>query len=118
FDLERGGEKKIVGHRTDAELRKVFGGARRGRLSEADRAELVVDALTIENPDALERRGRERWGLPADAAVELARVRLEGGYAPFSRRAILRLLPHLERGVPLQKAIHDVFKGEAEAPEP
>ena len=117
FNLERGGEKKIVGHRTDEKLRKVFGEERWGRLSEADRAELVEDVLTIENPDALERRGRERWGLPADAAVELARVRLEGGYAPFSRRAILRLLPHLERGVPLQTAIKEEFPASFEAAE-
>ncbi|MGE4198927.1 MAG: type II CRISPR RNA-guided endonuclease Cas9, partial [Phycisphaerales bacterium] len=117
FNLERGDEKKIVGHRTDAELRKVFG-ERFDTFSEEDKDRMVEDLRSFRIPEALVRRGRRRWGLPADAAAVFASIELEEGYAPLSLAAIRRLLPRMEAGVPYATARKQEFPGSLRSSEP
>jgi len=99
FNLERGDEKRIVGHRTDTKLRAIFG-ERFESFSEADRDRMVEDLRSFRVPEALSRRAVRKWELSQEAATGFAAIDLEEGYAPHSLAAIRRLLPHMEEGLP------------------
>src|SRR5690606_29954944 len=110
FNLERGGEKRLRGNETNAILAKVFG----DRWWEFDldtRNAIVEDLLSIQKAETLERRGREVWGLDAEKAREFANTRLPDGHCRFSRRALAKLLPHLEEGLNIQLAIERAYPG-------
>jgi CRISPR-associated endonuclease Csn1 len=96
FNLEAGGEKRIIGHRTDSTLRSLFGD-RFETLTDEDREAVVADLRSIVDPDACRRRAREHWSLDDAAAERFVNTELEDGYASLSLTAIARLLPHLER---------------------
>jgi CRISPR-associated endonuclease Csn1 len=117
FNLEEGGEKRMVGHRTDAKLRKVFG-ERWDTLSEAERDAVVVDLLQFEKPAALARAGRKRWGLAREAAEAFGELLLEPGYAALSLAALRKILPEMEKGKPfatVRTAAYDAHKPVGEA---
>jgi len=110
FNLERGGEKRLCGNETNAILAKVFG----DRWWEFDvdtRNKIVEDLLSIQKAETLERRGREVWGLDAEKARAFANTRLPDGHCRFSRRALAKLLPHLEEGLNIQLAIERAYPG-------
>ena len=110
FNLERGGEKRLRGNETNAILAKVFG----DRWWEFDldtRNAIVEDLLSIQKAETLDRRGREVWGLDAEKAREFANTRLPDGHCRFSRRALAKLLPHLEEGLNIQLAIERAYPG-------
>ena len=108
FNLERGEETRFVGHRTDRKLREVFDAAF-NEFPESDKDRMVEDLRSFRLPEALERRGRRRWGLSAEQAAAFSAVDLEEGYAPLSLAAIARLMPDLERGVPYATARRAAF---------
>lgn len=109
FNLERGGEKKLIGNRTEKKCRAVFGDERWDAMGEEERDAVVNDLILFEKPSALARRGRTVYGLSAEAAEKLGDTVLEQAYASFSLAAIRRLLPHLEKNVRLQTAIKTEF---------
>ncbi len=108
FNLETGGEKKIIGHRTDAALREALAD-RFDSLSETEKDRAVEDLRSFRLPEALERRGRRRWGLDAEHARLFSGAALEEGYASLSLAAIRRLLPRLEQGVTFAEARRELF---------
>lgn len=108
FNLERGGEKKLVGNQTNATMIKVFGD-RWWEFDLASRNAIIEDLLSIQKSETLERRGREVWGLDDERAKEFADTRLPEGHCRFSRRALTKLLPHLEEGLNIQLAIEKVY---------
>jgi len=110
FNLEEGGEKRLVGNRTAARLREVFGD-RWDALPTSQQALIVEDLLSMEKEDALERRGMRAYGLRGDEAKRFAALELENGYCAYSRIALRRLLPRLEAGAPLQTAIKEIYGG-------
>jgi len=109
FNLERGGETKLPGNRTNAALAKIFG-KRWLQLTDGERNQVVEDVLTIQKDEILKRRAVREWGLSEEAASQLAELKLEPGYCRFSRKALARLLPHLEQGLPLQTAIQREYR--------
>lgn len=109
FNLELGGEKKIPGNRTAAALIKALGPERWASFSEEDREGIVEDLRSIVKDDTLKRRVISRRGLDDEAAEALLSVSLNPGYCGFSRQAIARLLPLLERGTSLQTAIKECY---------
>lgn len=117
FNLERGGEKKLPGDRTGSKLARIFG-ERWWAMSEEEREEIVRDVLEYEREEALVERAKTRWGLDDQKAKELAAVELERGYAPFSRRAMKRLLEHMEKGVPYATARKQEYPESSRAREP
>ncbi len=117
FNLEAGGEKKIVGHRTDGKLAEVFEAAFAG-FAESDRDRMVDDLRSFRLPDALVRRGVKRWGLTSEAATDFANISLEEGYAPLSLAAVKRLMPLLEQGVSYAAARKQVFPDSYHSTEP
>lgn len=117
FNFEDGGEKRLVGNRVDARLGKMFGN-RWDELNERERDLVVEDVLTFEKTDAIERRGRKRWGLDAEQAKAFGEVQLEEGYAAHSVRALCTLVMRMEEGTPYATARKEEFPGSFEATEP
>lgn len=104
FNLERSEKSSVWGHRTDAALRKALkGAADYDSLSEPLKDELVMLLLREENTEAVQSWVMSRLKISAEAAAKLASVTLQKGYMSFSRRAILKLLPHLEAGAQMMK---------------
>ncbi|MCX7804816.1 MAG: type II CRISPR RNA-guided endonuclease Cas9 [Planctomycetota bacterium] len=108
FNLEEGGEEKIPGDRTQSRLCKVFG-PRWFQMPLKDREDIVKALLGAHDGESVRRLGRGKFGLPDAGAEKLAETPLEDGRAPFSRKALLKLLPHLEAGLHLQEAIGRVY---------
>lgn len=103
FNLERGGDKKIEGNRTAAKLRGVLGEAW-DTLADPDKNALVLLVYATNKENVLARVAAKRFGFSREVAGRLAKVDLEEDYAALSRRAMARILPHLERGTPYATA--------------
>jgi len=109
FNLEEGGETKLVGNRTAAKLRKVFGGERWDAMPGEERDAVVDDMRTVREDNVLAIRAMTRWNLKPDAAKALAEVSLEEGYLFLSKKALARLLPELEKGVQYATARRELY---------
>jgi len=103
FNLEVGKRTYLWGHRTDHALRSngVFG-KRFDALSEEQKHRAVQLVMNEENEDKLMSAAREEFGLDDNAARALTRVKLQNGYLGFSRKAIVKLTPHLREGCQLR----------------
>ncbi|MDA8156752.1 MAG: type II CRISPR RNA-guided endonuclease Cas9 [Actinomycetota bacterium] len=109
FNLERGGEKKLPGNRTAKALRDIFKDRWDGFTVEEKNA--VVDEIrsTVKD-DILKKRGVKAWGLDEEAAQDFAEISLEDGYCNYSKLAIGKLMPLLEKGMPLASAIKEMYQ--------
>ena len=119
FNLELGGEKKLIGNLLEAKLAKVFGDAWQqhsykqairetvpARLWSADYGEvgtqrvvILPQAKRVENRKAVARGLVEDFGMSTEQADELADMQLPPGWEPYSTEALQAILPHLEAGV-------------------
>ncbi len=117
FGFEEGGEKRFNGNATRARLLAVFG-ERWDAFSSDEREQILQDLRSIQKRDVLVRRGRDVWGLdPADADA-FADTNLPDDYCGLSRRALEKIVPLLQDGVPYATAVKEVY-GEFHAhPEP
>ncbi|MBI5866813.1 MAG: type II CRISPR RNA-guided endonuclease Cas9 [candidate division Zixibacteria bacterium] len=111
FNLEQGGEKRIVGNRTAHKLIEVFGLERWQSFTEDERDAIVGDLRAIVKDETLVNRAKSQWGLDDEAAHRLAAVKLEQSYFGYSMKAIRRLLPRLEGGEPENTAIKAEYVG-------
>jgi CRISPR-associated endonuclease Csn1 len=109
FNLERDGEKRLIGNRTSQKLAAIFGEDRWRGMTDCQREEVVEDWYSIVKEETLKRRGMRHWGLGEEAAQQLAHLSLESDYSAYSRQALARIVPLLERGVPLQTAIKELY---------
>lgn len=110
LSIEKGGEKRLVGHRTDANLRSLFGAVRWDAMSETDKDAVVHALRSFRNIDALRRHGTRCWGLDAEAALEFAKLELEEGHAAHCREALEKLVVRMERdGLSYSEARKDEF---------
>ncbi|MEW6413438.1 MAG: type II CRISPR RNA-guided endonuclease Cas9 [Candidatus Zixiibacteriota bacterium] len=109
FNLEEGGEKRIPGNRTAAKMRKIFGAEQWSEMSVCGREQAVEDVRSIVNDETLKKRALSHWALDEDSAKSMLKMRLDEGYCAFSRQAIHKLLPLLEKGLPLQTAIKERY---------
>ena len=108
FNLEEGGEKRMLGNATAAKLRKIFGD-RWDSFSEEEQDQIVEDIRSIVKDEALVKRGITKWGLDEESARKLTEVQLPDGYCRFSRKALQKLVPLLEQGKRLQTAIRELY---------
>ena len=113
FNFERGGEKRLVGNRTAAKLRKIFADRWDGFTKE-EREQVVEDVLTFEKEEALAQRGRKHYGLEDEAARAFGQLELEPGYCNLSRQALAKVLPLMEEGERYMTARDTAYKEEAE----
>ena len=109
FNLERGGEKRLIGNRTEAKCRAIFGNTRWDAFDEATRNAIVQDLLVFEKPSALAKRGIEKWGLSQDQAERFGDCILEPGFSAHSLAALKQLVPRMEEGTPYMTAVKEEF---------
>lgn len=95
LSVEAGGEKRLVGHRTDKKLRDVFSD-RWDELTDDQKDQVVEDVRCVRVPDVLRRIGEVRWKLPRQAAQALADVQLEEGHSAHCVRALRRLAARMD----------------------
>lgn len=98
FNLEEGGEDRLIGNRTLVKCRRAIGD-RWDALSEVDQDAMVDDLISYESEEALSKRGQQRYGLLPEVADRLAKVRLEEGYAAHSKAALSKLVERMEGGM-------------------
>jgi len=100
FNLESDSRKELLGDETSAQLsdEKSFGPEWRNFPPE--RQEEIVNLLCQEpDPEKLARELMEKYGLDREKAEYTANeVSLPDGYCSVSKKAILNMLPWLERG--------------------
>jgi CRISPR-associated endonuclease Csn1 len=101
FNLERGDRKYLYGMPTDRALahKDRFGKAW-DKLDDEKKNRVVRSLLDDDEPTVLEK-ATTLWGLSRQQAEAVLDADLPPGYMRFSREAIYKLLPHLERGLPL-----------------
>lgn len=99
FNLESGHRVKLQGHVTDAALanKNVFGREWHDR-PESTKDAIVRAMLELDDRELL-RVATTAWRLSDDAARRLLEVDLPDGYLRFSRAALERLVPPMERGL-------------------
>ncbi len=102
FNLEKGERAKLKGNTTDAILAgKKYFGRKWHDLPEEDKNTIVEKLLDDEmNPEELISEAISKWGLGAEQAEELAELTLPPGYGNLSLKAIEKLLPPLQLGLP------------------
>lgn len=117
INFERSDPKyQYIGNRTAAKLISIFGLERWRSFSKERQDSIVQDILSDDVPgEELKRRGI-KWGLDEDAAQRLADLVLESGYCNLSLKAIKKLLPLMEKGIPYASAVLEVY--DFPAPEP
>ncbi|RKY25027.1 MAG: type II CRISPR RNA-guided endonuclease Cas9, partial [Planctomycetota bacterium] len=109
FNWEGGIEKRIIGNRTAAKLVEIFGIERWKGFSEEERNRIIEDVLSIQKEDTLFRRGINAWGLDEESAKKFSELQLKPDYARFSRRALKKLLPLMQQGIPYKTAEKQVY---------
>ena len=119
FNLEQGGEKKLIGNPLEAKLADIFGkdwqahprkqeirDAVHARLWSADYGEVRTQRVVI-LPAKERKRRREKaahsfmddFGVTREQAERLKSIKLPAGWEPYSVEALQAFLPHLEDGV-------------------
>jgi CRISPR-associated endonuclease Csn1 len=109
FNLEEGGEKRLMGNRTAAKIIDAIGLERWQKLSEQEHDALVEDMRSIVEDETLKKRCIRVWKFDEETAEKLSQIALEEGYVNFSKQAITMLLPRLEAGTSLQTAIKELY---------
>ena len=94
----------LMGNRTFCALERAMGKEEWTRIStDAENlSRLVEDILTITDKRALYNRLVRHWKFspgPDGGAFQLATLELEGGHMKYSRRAMRRMMPHLQAGM-------------------
>ncbi len=92
FNLEEGGEKRLLGNRTASSLRGAFGD-RWSAFSAEEQDRIVAELIGTGNDALAARRAREAWGCSEEEAEAVSRVRFEDGHGALSTRAMRKLMP-------------------------
>lgn len=102
FNLEVEDRRNLFGIPTDAMLSRqdLFGKDWHDRPDQEKTA--IVRTLLEADDDVIRTQAQSDWRLDAATAERLLKTDLGDGYARYCREAIDRLLPYLERGLPLQ----------------
>ena len=109
FNFEEGGEKKLIGNRTNSKIRAKIPDTW-DSLSEQEKSEVVDEILSFSSTDALAVRLQKTLGLRSAEADSLSRVVLENGYGSHARSTLKTLLAEMESGVPYATARKKLFK--------
>ncbi|HKT12983.1 MAG TPA: type II CRISPR RNA-guided endonuclease Cas9, partial [Terriglobia bacterium] len=117
FNLERGGEKRIKGNRTNADFYAVFGD-RWLRMSPQERDRAVEYVHSFQKPQKLKEAARNKWGLSGEQAEKLAGLSLEADYMNLSLKAIEKFLPLLEQGITYGEARRQLYPAAFQSGEP
>ncbi len=114
FNLQAGGEKKLVGNQTNAKLFAVFGD-RWVALTPTERDQVVLELWGAPDDKVLYTRARSRSGIwgslrtTTDEAREVSEMPLPSDYMALSKHAMSAVLVEMERGVPYTTAVRTVY---------
>ena len=101
FNLEGGKRAKLKGHLVDCVIAKEspWGKSWWG-MSEQQKDSIVHLLADPRNSDEeIKNTAISQWGLTASDAEQLLSINLPAGYTSLSRKAMEKLLPHLETGL-------------------
>jgi CRISPR-associated endonuclease Csn1 len=124
FNFELGGKKDMLGNVTEQKLAGVFGAAWQSfptrdkirdeiaaqlwhveyRLVGNKRAEIRDHKGIAAEREKFVRDARRDWGVNDEQAKALSELNLPDGHAMHSKRAMLKMLPHLEQGLRYDEA--------------
>ena len=101
FNLEAGERSKLKGHLVDYLMAKDLPFDKAWwDLPEHRRDEIVRTIINPKNTDAVIRTTATRdWGLTPEQANQLLSINLPEGYGSLSRKAMEKLIPHMEKGI-------------------
>lgn len=116
-DGEDDDDTKLIGDRTTAKLRPIFG-ARWESFRDDERDQIILQVLYITNPDSLKKLGISKWKLSIDDAELFSRVSVEDGFGGLSKKAIRNLLPELRSGISYAEARQRTYPESFKAREP
>ncbi|MGH8192770.1 MAG: type II CRISPR RNA-guided endonuclease Cas9 [Rhodanobacteraceae bacterium] len=108
FNLEAGGEEKIVGNRTAGKLIQIFE-ERWFEMTPMEKDRIVEDCCCFVSEAALARRGVSRWKLAPDRAEWLSQTSLEPDHCSLSRKALEKLVPLMEKEMPFATARKEIY---------
>ncbi len=110
LNLERGGEKKIPGNRSNCKMLAAFGD-RWTQFSAVEKEEIVETWRTAESEEWLARQGTKRWGLSEEEGRRWASAENgpEDGYSRLSRKALGKLLALMEGGTSFKEAEKKIY---------
>jgi CRISPR-associated endonuclease Csn1 len=108
FSFEAGEESRFLGNRINKALKGIFGNDWFA-FDKEKKESILADLRSYRDAQALAKRAQEVWGLDSQKAQEFASIELEPGYCALSRKAIKKLLPYLEQGVPYASARIEVY---------
>jgi CRISPR-associated endonuclease Csn1 len=106
FNLEAGGEKRLVGNRTGKKITDAIG-ERWHALTAGEQAQLAEDLRQADDEADLARRLSGR--LTPEEIRKLQEVTVEPGYAAISLTAMRKLLPLIEEGLRYGEARHRIY---------
>lgn len=106
INLEKEHEK-IIGNKTASRLLKVFGDAQWNAMSEQERENIWHTLKFAGDEQWVIQYAKKKWNLNEDNGKKLSDTSFENGYAPYSRRAIKKLIPYLEQGKSVTEAIKE-----------
>jgi len=101
FNLEKGDRAKLKGHVVDYLMAKEspFASAWHD-LPERRKDEIVQLLADPRTPDdSIVETACRSWGLSPEQAQSLLNIQLPAGYLSLSRKALEKLVPHMERGL-------------------
>jgi len=107
FDLEEGGEKRFLGNTTQAKMVKLFGGQWL-EWDEAQQEKVLQDLMSVEKDEVLRKRGAI-YGLKGPLLDDFCELILEPDYCSLSRKALKKLLPLMEKGMPYMTAVATIY---------
>lgn len=101
-------DAKLIGHRTDAKLRKILGDGF-DDLTEDQLDAIVQDIRSYRDTGPLAERLESAYGLPPEVAADLSKVKLEKDRAAHATEAIQALVPVMEQGIQYASARKQVY---------
>ncbi len=111
FNLERGGERRLPGNRTNAALRKELG-ARWDAMGAQEQDKVVGYLRSFQKQDRLAAALARKFGFDGETAKRVAEISLEPGYMSFSRAALSKLLRLMREGKALAEARKELYPEE------
>jgi len=117
FNFEEDGDKKMLGNRTASKFSAALGEQWQA-LGEATQTTLVDSVLTFEDEQPLLEHLQQHWKFTKPQAQAVAELSLEAGYGNISRRAINKLRPLMEAGVPFSAARKEAYPESFESNKP
>lgn len=108
FNLEKGGETRLRGNRTNVAMLEAFS-ERWNSMPPEIQKNIVEEWRNSESEEALYRRAVGHWKLSEESATRWVNTKPENGYCALSRKAIQRLMPLMLAGKSFKEAETEVY---------